>query len=199
VPDQSSPGIRTIRLFDQGGILINELAVDLPIGESVVDLDFDIAQGDGYQLGCAENNLFRNNAGVLYPYAIGTVGSIYDSTFGSSYYYYFYNWQIQKASVECVSGRVEVTAMVVGLDELNAQTGFSLYPNPVRDMLNVFSGEEHTGGLIRIVDLTGRQILPAVRITGRNTAIDVSGLSSGIYYLTLDSGFSSTSLRFARQ
>ena len=112
VPAGESTGNRTIQLFDQNGTLIDEHIEAFGVGTHQVALNFEVPTGIGLSSGCLENNFFRNSGGVSYPYAIGSVGSIYDSTFGSSYYYYFYNWLIQQPQIVCPSDRVEVTASV---------------------------------------------------------------------------------------
>ena len=76
--------------------------------------------GDSLTLRCLENNLFRNNQGVQYPYAIGDVGQIYTSFYGTSYYYYFYNWKIKKQDITCVSDRVPVAVTITGTNDLTS-------------------------------------------------------------------------------
>lgn len=58
--------------------------------------------------------------------------------------------------------------------------GFTIYPNPVRQQLNIMSGESLSGGIIRIYDMMGKQV-----ITGRaaTNQINVSSLTPGVYTL----------------
>src|ERR1044072_4111723 len=59
------------------------------------------------------------------------------------------------------------TATTTGLvntlidNSLQANKGFTIYPNPVQQQLNILSGESLTGGLIRIFDINGRQVITA--------------------------------------
>jgi len=201
VPENSTAGNRTIQLFDQGGVLLNSVVVNLPLGESVVDVNFEVAPGTGLQLGCAENNLFRNNAGVSYPYAIGTVGSIYDSSFGTSYYYYFYDWKIQKETSSCVSERVEATASVVGINELADQMGLSVYPNPAENELFITLASRYDGAQIQVTDAAGRRVkMMSVNsnASGR-ISIDVSDLASGVYQLIVRSNSDAASIEFLKR
>ncbi|MFN9393359.1 MAG: FG-GAP-like repeat-containing protein [Flavobacteriales bacterium] len=201
VPETSTAGVRTIQLFDQGGNLLNETQVNLPLGESVVNVGFEIAPGTGYQIGCAENNLFRNNSGVTFPYAIGTVGSIYNSSFGASYYYYFYNWQIQKESMACVSDRVEATANVVSVNELAERMGLSLFPNPVDQELAIRLDAKYANARFTITDATGRMvrtIQPNATANGRMT-VDVADLAAGVYQLVVLSNGEAASIDFVKR
>jgi hypothetical protein len=181
-------GNRTIQLFDAGGALLQELVVNLPVGNTVVDLNFYVPAGDGYQIGCAENNLYRNSGGVVYPYALGTVGEIYNSTFGAQYYYYFYDWKIQKEGMNCTSERVEVAASVVGINELSANPlGLSIYPNPAVDQLNFSAKANVTNAIVRVTDATGR-IVTEQKMTataGSTQTLNVSNLSAGVYHISM--------------
>lgn len=201
VPETSTAGVRTIQLFDQGGVVLSELAVDLPLGETVVELNFELTPGTGYQIGCAENNLFRNNADVSYPYAIGTVGSITGSTFGSSYYYYYYDWKIQKESIACVSDRVEATASVVSVNELAERMGLSVFPNPVDQELAIRIDAKYANARFTITDATGRKvrmIQPNVAANGRMT-VDLADLAAGVYQLVVVSNGEAASIDFVKR
>jgi Secretion system C-terminal sorting domain/Carbohydrate binding module (family 6) len=74
------------------------------------------------------------------------------------------------------------TEMVNSLVQNSVQTNksFSIYPNPVRQQLNIISSESVAGGLIRIYDVMGKQVISARPATNH---IDVSALASGVYTL----------------
>ena len=57
-------------------------------------------------------NLYRNNAGAVYPYTLNGVVSMTGASAGGGYYYYFYNCVI--APQPCTSGRTPVTAIIGG-------------------------------------------------------------------------------------
>jgi hypothetical protein len=62
---------------------------------------------------------------------------------------------------------------------------FSLYPNPVRDVVNISAGESIQR--VRVYDLTGR----IVKQANPNTAdfsLDVADLSKGVYFVKLNAG-----------
>jgi hypothetical protein len=200
VPAEGIEGNRTIELYNNGGVLINSAVVYCVFGDNLIDLNFDIEEGTGYQIGCAENNLYRNNSSLTYPYAIGTVGSIYDSSFGTGYYYYFYNWQVRKESWSCTSERVEVSAMVIGVNETENPLNASVYPNPADDNLSLTCAEN--GNIqVQITDMTGRVVMTTqVNFNSARTAnLNISELSAGVYHLTASNGTLQSTLDFVKK
>jgi len=109
----STSGNRTIELQNSSGTAIDSRTINIPTGTSRIDLNFDIAPGTDYRLaGPLSPDLFRNNANCSYPYDIGGLVSITESSASSSptgYYYYFYDWEVAEY---CVSGRDTVIATV---------------------------------------------------------------------------------------
>jgi beta-glucanase (GH16 family) len=85
------------------------------------------------------------------------------------------------------SARISNTDMVNNLidNSVQAGKGFSIYPNPVQQKLNILSGESLNGGLIRIFDISGRQVITA-RPASNN--VDVSSLAPGVYTLVFTKG-----------
>jgi len=183
-------GDRTIQLYDSNNILISETTGFCDIGTNILTLNFTIPAEDGLSIACAENNLFRNNAGLSYPYLIGTAGEIYSSSNGTGLYYYFYDWQIQKLMTECVSDRVEVIANVVGVEEQKEQM-FAIYPNPTVEVLNVQLNNNITQNISLIVlDETGRKVMTSSfsGLSEKTLTLDVSQLAAGVYSLEISSG-----------
>lgn len=114
----NSVGKRQFVLRDQLGNLIAEKFVELPSGTSTVTVNWDVPAGTQHAITAFDDNsdvyqdLYRNNAGVSYPYAIGTMGSITGSSGGPSVYYFLYDWQVSTNTVESASARTMVTAHV---------------------------------------------------------------------------------------
>lgn len=107
-------GNRTIELRNSGGAVIQSATVNIPDGESVVPLNFTLPVGTDLQLGTSTGpNLYRNNSGPSYPYNIADLVTITSSTAGTDYYYFFYDWEIQKQG--CITARTEVTATINAL------------------------------------------------------------------------------------
>ncbi|NII28807.1 carbohydrate-binding protein [Pseudoflavitalea sp. X16] len=80
-------------------------------------------------------------------------------------------------------GSARIAANTTGTDERKATgdaTGFEIFPNPVKDELRIATRENLAGGLLRIYDIMGRQVLTATQATNR---INVSKLAPGVYTL----------------
>ncbi|MEO8150356.1 MAG: PKD domain-containing protein, partial [Bacteroidia bacterium] len=109
-----SAGARTIYLADNMGNQLNSVTVNVPVGQTQVNLNFDIQPGNNYRLGNAGNSrFFRNDAGAVYPYNINGQLSITGNNAGgggNGFYYFFYNWEV--SNPPCSSPRVPVTITV---------------------------------------------------------------------------------------
>ena len=112
----NSAGKRQFVLRDQLGNLIQEKFVELLPGMTEVTVNWDVPAGTQHAITAFDDNsdvfqdLYRNNAGVAYPYAIGTLGSITGSSGGASVYYFLYDWRVTTNDVVAESPRVMVTA-----------------------------------------------------------------------------------------
>ncbi|TNF25586.1 MAG: PKD domain-containing protein, partial [Bacteroidetes bacterium] len=105
-------GNRTIQLRDGNGNVLQSVTVNIPDGTQTVTLNFPVQAGNNYQLGAmANSNLYRNNAGAAYPYAVAGVASITNSSAGPDYYYSFYDWEIETPG--CTTDRTAVVAEIM--------------------------------------------------------------------------------------
>ena len=190
VPDNAGDGVRTVQLFDNLGAMLQEAEFDLTVGEHVIDLNWEIIPGAGYSLRCEENNLFRNNSGVSYPYPIGTVGAITDSFYGGSYYYYFYDWNVQLDNQMCESPRVPVTASVVGIDEIEQLDGVELFPNPGNGNFTLTLEMNAAANVsLNVFDIAGKQVHTQQTALGNGTtnlALALEHLATGVYQLQIE-------------
>ena len=97
----NSSGNVTIRLLNSSNTVLNTVTttVNTPNVKTFVALGFAIPVGTGYKLdmvGSASSGFYRNSSGASYPYtsasgAVSITGAINGLT---SYYYFFYDWQI---------------------------------------------------------------------------------------------------------
>lgn len=106
-------GNRVIQLRNASGAVLQTQTSSLSVGSNTLQLNFILSPGTNYQLGLAGGsnaNLYRSNSGVSYPYNIAGIVNIKNSSAGSAYYYWFYNWKVTEA--DCMSPLVAVTASV---------------------------------------------------------------------------------------
>lgn len=190
-------GNRKIVLADEIGIYKQGVIANVPDGESRVTLNFEVAPGKNYSLRALGNiNLYRNNAGVSYPFVMQDTLSITGTTAGTNYYYYFYDWEIEMGATSCESPQTSVTAFVetcTGIDDSwDLSNNYKIYPNPSNgkftlDMIIPGSGDIN----IVIRDLVGREIYTKqlTDVSGKNSYhIDLNEASKGIYLLDIKIG-----------
>jgi len=87
----------------------------------------------------------------------------------------------------------------VGVAEQNSES-FSVFPNPVQDVLTVQMMENGLGNTLQmsIIDLQGRTVLSENK-TQSNLRTDVSALPAGVYILELRSSLGVSSRRFLKE
>ncbi|WP_315823798.1 T9SS type A sorting domain-containing protein [Paraflavitalea speifideaquila] len=73
--------------------------------------------------------------------------------------------------------------------------GLEIYPNPVRNELYIVSGEDLSGGIVQVYDMSGRQVLRGKPVSNR---VDVSRLTAGTYTLIYTKDRKSVTKRFVK-
>jgi hypothetical protein len=197
---------RTIAVVDASGATIATGTFNIPDGESVVNLDFFVPVGSGYGLRLVGNNplLWRDKdlaTPFAYPFEVGGLVTITNTNVSGgdtdNYYYYFYDWTVQAPDFTCASDRVEVQAIVLGMEELEGVSGVQLYPNPASNDLTITYNSLVTSIMqLQVADQTGRVVCTKQvnSATGANThRLDVSNLAAGVYQLQVIRGNQSTS------
>ncbi len=118
-----TPGQRRIELRNSSGTVLQSLLVNIPSGESRVTLNFNVPVGTNLQLGTSSSTntssfgfvspqLRRTSGGLSFPYIVSDLVRIHDTPYGTSYYYYFYDWEVKQPDQTCVSARTPVQAIV---------------------------------------------------------------------------------------
>lgn len=130
-------GIRTIELRNNSGAVIQSTTVTVPAGESRVTLNFNVPVGNNLQLGVTNGSnpgLWRNNAGAAYPYSIGSLITITESSAAGQgfpgYYYFFYDWWVEEPA--CITARTEAVATINGSGDptITSPTTLCILDNP---------------------------------------------------------------------
>ncbi len=166
-------GNRIFQLRNSGGTVLSTLTVNVPAGGSRVTLNFPLTIGTGYQLGIPTGgtiNLYRNTAGVTYPYSdAGGYVSITSNTANDNTRYYFcYDWIIKGA--DCASSRTAVVATInPGVATTIASTNAGCGSNTGTAAITVTSGT------------------PSYTYAWSNggTATSISNLGAGTYIVTV--------------
>jgi len=187
----NAAGNRTIQLRNSANALLESRVVNIPAGESRVTLNMALPVGQQHLLKLTGTGLglYRNDAGGSFPYNIGGAVTITEtnavSNGASNYYYYFYDWEVQRGG--CSSARVPVTASVVvctSIDDVSAQGGLVVRPNPSDGLFTLDWSTMSNGGPMRIEVLNAMgQIVHAANTEGRlGTELRMDD-APGLYFL----------------
>jgi hypothetical protein len=84
---------------------------------------------------------------------------------------------------------IRLNTSVANLDEASTSE-FSVYPNPASEVININS-TKMLNAAITICDLTGK-VVKTSTINGLTASVNTSGLNSGIYYVTITEGNSTS-------
>ncbi len=166
----NSAGNRTVRVIDRSnGSTVAEQVINIPAGESRIQLDFDIPGAGQYGLRTVGGNpqLWRDGLGSnpAYPYALGSVGAITSSSVAggsaTAYWYFFYDWEVGSQITECEGPREEAIVNVgsVGLEGGQDADVVRVWPNPAVDLVIVSLGAVEGRVLVDMMDVTGRIVL----------------------------------------
>lgn len=205
-------GVRRIELRNDTGLVLQYVDINLIPDTQIVTLNFNLSPGQNYQLatngsinaaisgwGNQGPRLRRSTTNVSYPYVVTDALTITNSTFGPQYFYYFYDWQVEKPGFTCSSNRVEVQVTVgtTGTNEITT-AGIQLFPNPVREVLGIRI-EDNSPSLLQLFDAGGR-LLATRQLTQMQNEIPVQTLAPGIYFAEISrEGKQSVRTRFVKQ
>jgi hypothetical protein len=80
--------------------------------------------------------------------------------------------------------------MGVGMNELN-KTGVMVYPNPVQNMLNIASNGTILS--VTITDANGKVVF-----NGNTKSVDITGLSRGVYFVSVVTAQGTSNTKFVK-
>lgn len=108
------------------------------------------------------------------------------------------------ATNPCGTDTIIHTLILTGIDEVNpAMIGFNSYPNPANDMVNIIiNSTKEEPSLIQLTDVTGRiiQSINHESVIGENQfQMNLSGVSKGVYMMTLKMGNANLSTKLLVQ
>ncbi|AWI26522.1 DUF7619 domain-containing protein [Flavobacterium pallidum] len=92
---------------------------------------------------------------------------------------------------------VTTVAIPLGIDDENT-FGFALYPNPVKDVLNISSKNNATINAVEIYNMLSQEILKVKPASGDNR-IDISGLATGNYVVKVLSDGGNWTAKFVKE
>lgn len=197
--NQMAEGDRIIRLFSNQE-MIAETSVYLFNGKNIVTLNFQIAPGK-YTLGCDRVDQFQNVGPLDYPYPIGDVGYIDSSSMGLNFYPYFFNWNIQKEDIKCVSARTPVSIEILTSNQdLFGSKAIEIYPVPASDLLHIsVRNPEVMNGDLLIFDVSGKLFEKHPYNHTLTLTLNTSHFPPGLYQIALHTPHALVCRRFIIQ
>ena len=182
-------GEREFGVIDASGNVIVSGVFDVTDGMNTVVLDFEVPAGMDYGLRSFSDDpqLWRDGPGtdMSYPYDLGALGSITQSTAGGdnalNYYYFFYNWVVQTPFEGCPSDRIPVTITVVGMNEVAAGIQ-SIFPNPTNGAVQVTVNASFSSAEWSLLNGVG-QLVKQGQLNGTVSTLDFAGMPQGQYML----------------
>jgi Ig-like domain CHU_C associated/Secretion system C-terminal sorting domain/Lysyl oxidase len=168
--DAGSAGNRTIELRDAAGTtVIASITQYIPAGPSRVSIGFAVPIGTDYQLGLNGGSLadlYRNSAGATYPYTVANVARVTTSSAGPSYWFFFYDWEIQTPDLLCLTPRATVTAVANVMPTLSVAGLVSNYTtiDPAVTLLPSPAGGSFSGP-----GIVGNTFNPSIAGPGQHT------------------------------
>ena len=88
--------------------------------------------------------------------------------------------------------KIEPSTILVGDNEIELETNTFIFPNPATNYFNIDRSNFSDGNIqLSISDISGKEVLQIPNLTKRT--VDISHLSSGLYFVNIDNGKYKTS------
>ena len=175
VLDESNNVIKSVS-SSVNGFSLNRIVLDLELAPGNYKIDAFGTNGGGRNGG----NLLYENAIDGFPYLAEGIISITGNSEGTSAYYYFYNFEVEKGEQGCDRIPVYLTMNDCLLTSVFETTtpSFNCYPNPASSWLAVSSNVQKI--ILRTVD--GR-VLVSSEVD--NHKLQLPDLANGFYFIEL--------------
>jgi hypothetical protein len=192
---QSAGGF-TVELQDENGVVLETMNATVPAGSSRVNLNFSVPVANNLRLvgkSITTGGLYRNNNSATYPYDLQNVLSIIGASAGASYFYYFYDWEIQTTNSTCSSAMTPVEAVVSSCASIGENVPFKqsiqIAPNPNNGEFHVNFNTNANGSMdAELINIVGAKVWESTFDYQQGTNkvhIETSNLSKGMYIFNL--------------
>ena len=136
-----NPTTVTFELRSSNGAVLDDTTHSLSQGQQQLILNFEVPIGNNMQLGISNGNsdLYRNDAGAIYPYNIGSVMSITGTSAGSpGYYYFYYDIEVEVPCDNTVSSIDDIKELSKELVKILDVLGREVVPNPNQTQFYIY-------------------------------------------------------------
>jgi len=140
--------------------------------------------------------IFANPLSVIDMNDYGTTGMPKVVVLGKNTHTIYYNKNDNKITQVGVEDAITLAlATTVGVDEESANLQLTAYPNPTTGLINV-EYTSQSSVQFDVVNMLGEKVLSQNTNNTKNTTVDVSNLTKGIYFLRMTADSKTTSLKF---
>ena len=139
-----------------------------------INLDFDDATNDGY---------------VLFKIKTLPTLTIGDTFSNQVNIYFDYNFPI-------VTNNYTTTVQLLNNQSFEFSSYFTLYPNPVKDVLNIQSKQDLIVNSMEIYNQLGQIVMAVANTSNR---VDISNLASGIYFVKVNTDKGTANTKFIKE
>jgi PKD repeat protein len=177
-------GDRTIEvLTGVNGTSVAKKIVALPDGESRASLGFELPKGSYFiKVTGTLVNLYRNNAGAKYPYAIADLINITQTDYSATnpnFYYYFYDWEVRKSGCDVSTGIY---------NEKYEDAAVQVHPNPSKGYITITFPASWNSADVQIYNIIGEHVYNMDAVASKILTVDLSSQANGIYFVNVKSG-----------
>jgi hypothetical protein len=95
---------------------------------------------------------------------------------------------VKRTGITSFSPFAVFSSATTGIREVNNNAAFSTYPNPAINALTVSIANPQTANTLKVYDILGNQ-LAAYSVTDKTNTIDISGLTPGVYFLSVNNTY----------
>lgn len=146
----------------------------------------------------AQTNILETRTGLnTTTFTLRTVNFI-PSTTGTYYFSFLNNSPANAAGTHAIIiDNFTVTEVLA--NESFDNEAFSVYPNPVKNTLNILNANENIKNA-QVFDLKGRKVIDFKNVlSSSNVVLDFSSLEKGVYILTIESNSSKSTKRIIKE
>ena len=135
------PKTITFELRNSNGTVIDDTTHNVIQGQQQLALNFEVPAGSDMQLGISNGNsgLYRNDAGAIYPYNIGSIMAITgNSASASGYYYFYYNIEVEVPCENTSTAILDIAKNNKKVVRITDVLGRDTQPNSNQTLLYLF-------------------------------------------------------------
>ncbi|PHS07178.1 MAG: hypothetical protein COA88_09285 [Kordia sp.] len=179
---------------------ITFLAINFSIGATHIinwtagsHITTEIEVGDTVQWNFSGFHDVTSSGSPSFASSLTQSGGSYSITFNSvGEYYYFCSVH----GLVSMDGTIDVKP-ILGVEEVESKSSFSIYPNPSRDVLNLKLPSNSSSVLVEIFDVTGKYIYKSTAI--KPTTINIVNWKTGLYFVKVSSDNYKVTKRFIKE